>query len=83
MSEADRLLQNILEGGDIIGRDAAGRFVIQVAVDRRDFELLMSFGAVDVESECGGDEEPYECMPMSPCWYWEAGREFTGIPTFH
>jgi len=26
-----------------------------------DFELLMTFGAVEVESECGIDDEPYEC----------------------
>jgi hypothetical protein len=80
MSEAGRLLHNILEGGDIVGRDAAGRVVIQVAVDQRDFELLMS--AVEVESECGGDNEPYECTPMSPCWFWEAGRVMglTGLP---
>ena len=81
MSEANLLLHNILEGGDIVGRDAAGRIVIQVAVDRRDFELL-TFGAVEVESGCGGDDEPYECAPMSPCWFWEAGRvmALTGIP---
>jgi hypothetical protein len=80
MSEADRLLHNILEGGDIVGQDAAGRIVIQVAVDRRDFELLMRFGAVEVESECGGDDEPYECTPMSPCWFWEAMPAFAGVP---
>ena len=53
MSEADRLLHNILEGGDIVGKDAADRVVIQVAVDRRDFEALMTFGTVEVESEDG------------------------------
>lgn len=77
MSEADRLLHNILEGGDIVGKDDAGGVVIQFAVDRRDFEALMAFGAV--ESEDGGDDEPYEVTPMSPCWAWEAGRVFTGI----
>jgi hypothetical protein len=28
MREADRLLQTILEAGDLVGRDAAGRMVI-------------------------------------------------------
>lgn len=80
MSEADRLLHNILEAGDIVGRDHAGRIVIQVAVDRCDFEQLMAFGAVEVESEDGGDAEPYEVPPMSPCWFYEAATAFTGIP---
>lgn len=80
MSEADRLLHNILEGGDIVGKDAAGRIVIQVAVDRRDFEALMTFGAVEVESEDSGDAEPYENLPMSVCWFREAASPFTGIP---
>ena len=60
MSEADRLLHSILEGGDIVGRDAAGRMVIVLAIEPRDFEQLLTFGAVEVESECGGDDEPYE-----------------------
>jgi hypothetical protein len=82
MSKADRLLLNILEGGDIVGRDAAGRVVIQVAVDRRDFEQLMTFGAVAIESEDGGDDEPYENLPVSACWLAEAGRVMglTGLP---
>jgi hypothetical protein len=74
MSEAERLLQTILEAGDIVGRDAAGRMVIQLAVKRADFERLMAFGADAVECEDGGDDEPYECLPMSPRWFWEAGQ---------
>ena len=83
MSDAERLLHNIIENGDLVGRDDAGRMVIVLAIERHDFEKLLTFGAVDVESECGGDDEPYECPPMSPCWAWEAGRAFTGIPTLH
>jgi hypothetical protein len=57
MSEAERLLQTILEAGDIVGRDAAGRMVIQIAVERADFERLMAFGAADL-SRGGSDNEP-------------------------
>ena len=46
-----------------------------LAIDRRHFTLLETFAAVEVESECGGDDKPYEV--------WEAGRAFTGIPTLH
>jgi hypothetical protein len=62
--------------------NGAGRIVIQVAVDRRDFELLMTFGAVAIESEDGGDDEPYENLPVSACWLAEAGRVMglTGMP---
>jgi hypothetical protein len=82
MSEAERLLQTILEAGDIVGRDPAGRMVIQLAVERRDFDRLMAFGADAVECEDGSDDEPYECLPMSPCWFWEAGpvQALTGAP---
>jgi hypothetical protein len=41
MTPADRPLHTIFEAGDLVGRDAAGRMVIQLAVERRDFERLM------------------------------------------
>jgi hypothetical protein len=81
MSEADRLLQTILEAGDVVGRDPAGRVVIQLAVPRRDFERLMAFGTDAAECEDGGDAEPYECSPMSACWFWEAAPGFCGLPS--
>ena len=74
MSEAGRLLRTILEAGDIVGRDAAGRMVIKLAVERADFERLMAFGADAAESEDGGDDEPYEVLPVPVCWLSEAGR---------
>ena len=83
MSESDWLLHNILEGSDFVGRDDAGRMVIVLAIEPRDFEKLLTFGAVAVESEGGGDDEQYEVTPMSPCWAWEAARAFTGGPTLH
>jgi hypothetical protein len=80
MGEAGWLLQSLLEGGDLVGRDDAGRMVVVLAIEPRDFDRLMAFGANAVESEDGGDDEPYEVTPMSPCWAWEADRVFTGIP---
>jgi hypothetical protein len=79
MSESDRLLHNIIEGGDLVGRDDAGRMVIVLAIERHDFEKLLTFGAVEVESEDGGEDEPYEVPPMSP----GRRRVFAGIPTLH
>jgi hypothetical protein len=67
MSEADLLLQKILEAGDVVGRDAAGRTVIQFAVDREDLLRLMAFGADAAESEAG-DDEPDDVPPVSACW---------------
>jgi hypothetical protein len=58
-----------------VGQTDDGRFVMVLANDRRDFTLLETFAAVEVESECGGDDKPYEV--------WKAGRAFTGIPTLH
>jgi hypothetical protein len=59
MSDADMLLRDILERGDITGRDASGRIVIELAVDRPTFERLMVFGAELADAEDGGDEEPW------------------------
>jgi hypothetical protein len=78
VSEADRLLQTILEAGDLVGRDDAGRMVIQLAVEPRDFDRLMAFGADAVEAEDGGDDEPYQCSPMSACWFWDAVDDLSG-----
>jgi hypothetical protein len=67
MSEADLLLQKILEAGDVVGRDAAGRTVIQLAMEPEDFLRLMAFGADAAESECD-DGEPNDVPPVSACW---------------
>jgi hypothetical protein len=81
IGEADRFLQMILEAGDLVGRDATGRMVIQLALAPRDFDRLMAFGADAVEAEDGGDDEPYQCLPMSPCWFREGAPRFFGRPT--
>ena len=66
MTEADQFLLEILEHGDIIGRDAAGRTVIALAGDDAALDALLSFGAEMAESE--DDEEPSEVPPVHPCW---------------
>jgi len=57
-AEARALLHHILEHGDIVGRDAAGRTIIQLAVDDWALEQLMAFDPGAVELEGGGDDEP-------------------------
>ena len=57
MTEANRLLRDILERGDITGRDATGRIVIELAVDRATFERLIAFGAELADAEDGGVAE--------------------------
>ena len=69
MTEAEQLLREILEHGDIIGRDAANQTIIQLAVDQPTLDRLMAFGADAAESEDGGDDEPYEGPPMHACWF--------------
>jgi hypothetical protein len=69
MTEAEQLLLQILENGDIVGQDSAGRTVLQLAVDRATLERLMEFGADAVEHEENGDAEPYETPPVHPCWF--------------
>ena len=66
-----------------MGQTDDGRFVMVLANDRRDFTLLETFAAVVVESECGGDDKPYEVTPISPCGPGKPGAAFTGIPTLH
>lgn len=51
------LLREILEHGDLVGRDGAGRPVIQLAIDAGIFDRLMAFGVDDAEREEGGDDE--------------------------
>jgi hypothetical protein len=43
--QARALLQHLLEHGDIVGRDAAGRTIVQLAVDDRVLETLLIFDA--------------------------------------
>lgn len=57
-AEARKLVHHLLEHGDIVGQDAAGRTIIQLAVDDWVLEKLMGFGAEAAELEDGADDEP-------------------------
>jgi hypothetical protein len=56
--EARVLLHHLLEHGDIVGGDTAGRTIIQLAVDDWVYEKLMTFDDEAAELEDGGDAEP-------------------------
>jgi hypothetical protein len=57
-AQARALLHHLLEAGDIIGRDAAGRSVIQLAADDWLLERLLTFDAGSEDFEDGDDTEP-------------------------
>jgi hypothetical protein len=57
-AEARLLLHHLLEHGDVVGRDAAGRTMILLAVDDCVLEKLMTFDADAADLEDGGDDEP-------------------------
>jgi hypothetical protein len=57
-AEAPALLHHLLEHGDIVGRDAAGRTIIQLTVDDWTLEKLATFDADGAELEDGADAEP-------------------------
>ena len=48
------LLPHLLEHGDIVGRDRAGRTIIQLTVDGWVLDKLMGFDADAAEREDGG-----------------------------
>jgi hypothetical protein len=57
--QARALLHHLLEHGDIVGGDATGRTIIQLAVDDRVLETLMMFDAeaAELEPEPDGEED--------------------------
>ena len=57
-AHARALLHHLLEHGDIVGRDAVGRTIIQLAIDDWALEKLMTFDADAAELEDGADAEP-------------------------
>jgi hypothetical protein len=56
-TEARTLLHHLLEHGDIVGRDTAGRTIIQLAVDEYVLQTLMTLDADAAELEPEPDEE--------------------------
>jgi hypothetical protein len=69
MSEAEQLLRQILESGDVVGRDGVGRNLLCLALTDAEMDRLMAFGANAAENEDGGDDEPYEVPPVHACWF--------------
>jgi hypothetical protein len=57
-AEARALLHHVLEQGDVVGRDRAGRTIIQLAVDDLVLDKLMGSDADAAEGEDGGEAEP-------------------------
>jgi hypothetical protein len=51
------LLHHLLEHGDMVGRDAVGRTIIQLSVNDYLLETLMTFEAEAVELEPEPDDE--------------------------
>jgi hypothetical protein len=61
--QARALLHHLLEHGDVVGRDTAGRTIIQLAVDDRVLETLMTFDAEAADLEPEPDHEE-DCPPV-------------------
>ena len=57
-AEARLLLHHLLEHGDVVGKDDAGRTMILLAVYECVLEKLMTFEAEPADLEDGGDAEP-------------------------
>jgi hypothetical protein len=57
-AEARALLHHLLEHGDVVGKDATGRTIVQLALEDWVLEKLMGFDADAAELEGGGDAEP-------------------------
>ena len=71
--EARALLHHLLEHGDIVGEDATGRTIVQLALDHWALEKLMAFDAEVAELEDQGDDEPdvddeVDGSPFCPSW---------------
>ena len=61
-AEARALMHHLLEHGDIVGRDAEGRTIIQLAVGDWALEKLMAFDPDAAELRMGAMTSP---MPMT------------------
>lgn len=67
MNEANQLLLKIRKASAMIGRDSAGRIVMQLVLDEADANRLMAF-VVDAAESKSGDDSPYREPPVSVCW---------------
>ena len=57
-AEARALLHHLLEYGDVVGEDATGRTIVQLALDHWVLDKLVTFDAEAAELEEEGDDEP-------------------------
>ena len=78
-AEAQALLHHLLEHGDVVGRDTAGRTIIQLAVDDWTLEKLLTFDTDATELEDGATTSP---MPTTRrmvrrLWSSSCGRRWS------
>jgi hypothetical protein len=59
----------------MIGRDSAGRIVMQLVLDEADANRLMAFGVDAAEDESGRDDRLYGQASVSVCWLESAGPQ--------
>jgi hypothetical protein len=57
-AEARALLHHLLEHADVVGKDTAGRTIIQLAMDDWVLERVLAFDAEAADLEGGGEDEP-------------------------
>jgi hypothetical protein len=77
-AESRALLHQLLDHGDIVGADAAGRTIIEVAVDDWVLAKLMTIDADAAELEDGATTSPTP-MPRRmghPSWPTSCGRKY-------
>jgi hypothetical protein len=75
-AHARALLHALLEASDVIGRDAAGRIVIQLAVGDWLLEQLLTFDGGAENLENGDDAEPNN-GPVVLCFDREPAKRIT------
>jgi hypothetical protein len=73
-AEGRLLLHHLLEHGDIVGTDATGRTIIQLAVDNQVLENLMTFDADAADRDDEGDDEPEHRCTTHPTLAGDAHR---------
>ena len=81
-AQARALLRHLLDAGDIVGRDEAGRTVIQLAADDWLLDQLMTFdaGAEDVEDGGDAEDDGPAVLSLAGCGKrWPNGVDLVGL----
>jgi hypothetical protein len=63
-ARAPRTVASPARGGDVVGRDEAGRNLIQLAADDWLLEQLLSFHGGSEDLEDANDDEPDDCRRL-------------------